>query len=116
MVRLEPVEVDGRWVTGITVELPRTRLVSLATRTGYLMCGALDVALLDGRLGDRRIVAGRALGVRSVQDLLDRPLESVTAEAARLGLRPGMSGREALRILLAREADEGASGGTRAAG
>lgn len=116
MVRIDPVAVDGRTVTGITVELPGTRLVALATRTGYLMCGALDVALLSARLAERRIVAGRALGVRGYQDLLDRPLESVTPEAERLGLRPGMTGREALRLLLAREEAGDAGDGSAARG
>ena len=97
------LEIDGLPVRAVSVELPRTRLVILATQTGYLMCGALDVALLDDRLGDRRIVAGRALGVRSYQDLLDRPLERVTAAARELGILPGMTGREALRRLLAAE-------------
>lgn len=117
MVRLDPVEVDGRTVTGITVELPGTRLVVLATRSGYLMCGALDVALLSTRLAERRIVAGRTLGVRTYEDLLERPLESVTPEAGRLGLRPGMTGREALGLLLAHEeAARAGRGSTPAAG
>jgi uncharacterized protein YunC (DUF1805 family) len=101
VVRMTPLEVEGRGAVGITVDLPGTRLVIAATDSGYLMCGALDVALLDARLAERRVVAGRALGVRSLEELLAAPLESVTAEARRLGLREGMSGREALRLLAA---------------
>lgn len=103
MVRVDAVDVCGRTVTGITVELPRTRLVILATRTGYIMCGALDVQLLDTRLADRRVVAGRALGVRSYEDLLARPLDAVTHAAREIGLQPGMTGREALMTLLRHE-------------
>jgi uncharacterized protein YunC (DUF1805 family) len=65
------------------------------------MCGALDVALLDRVLGARQIVAARALGVRTLDDLLRAPLESVTDAAAAMGLRPGMAGAEAVGILLA---------------
>lgn len=110
MVRVDAVEVDGRPVVGITVELPKTRLVILTTRIGYLMCGALDVALLDSLLAERQVVAARALGVRSYQDLLERPIESATRAAQQLGIRPGMSGREALRALLRHE--EGSGEGT----
>lgn len=110
MVEVRPVEIDGRLAVGIQVELPKTRLVIIAAPNGYLMCGALDVQLLDERLGSRRIVAGRALGVRNLQDLLDNPLESVTAEARLLGLRPGMTGREALRALLDLAAGTGCPG------
>jgi len=47
-------------------------------------------------LAERGILAGRAVGVRSLEDLLEAPLESVTLEAERRGIRPGMTGREAL--------------------
>ncbi|HEY8394873.1 MAG TPA: DUF1805 domain-containing protein [Thermaerobacter sp.] len=117
-MEVTPIDVDGRTAIGVRVELPRTRLIAIATPVGYLMCGALDVALLDERLGARQIVAGRALGVRNFTDLLEQPLESVTRAARELGLAPGMKGREALRILLdaagtvrATAAAEGAGGG-----
>lgn len=96
MVQIEPVEVGGRTALGIVVELPQTRLTILAAPKGYIMCGALDVKLLDERLGDRRVVAGRALGVRSIPALLDAPLEQVTAAARERGVAPGMKGRDAL--------------------
>ncbi|WP_032727810.1 DUF1805 domain-containing protein, partial [Bacillus subtilis] len=44
----------------------------------------------------RGIVAGRAVGVRTIDQLLDAPLESVTYAAEDLGIQVGMSGREAL--------------------
>ncbi|MCL6521206.1 MAG: DUF1805 domain-containing protein [Firmicutes bacterium] len=110
MVRLFPVVIDGVGLTGIEIELPRTHLAVLAGDRGYLMCGALDVALLDDRLAGRRILAGRAVGVRTVSELLEAPLESVTREAMAAGLRPGMLGREAARYLVSTAAPAPASG------
>jgi uncharacterized protein YunC (DUF1805 family) len=60
------------------------------------MCGALDIGLLNDRLSDRKIIAGRAVGVKTIEELLDAPLESVTKEAEKLGIKIGMKGREAL--------------------
>lgn len=99
MVEMVPLRVGAHQVIGITVDLPRTRLVVAAVPAGYIMCGALDVALLNTRLRSRRVVAGRALGVRTLADLLAKPLESVTEAAAELGLEPGMTGEQALEIL-----------------
>lgn len=96
MIHVEPITVGDRTVLGIVVELPRTSLIAIKTDHGYIMCGALDVKLLNERLAERRIVAGRALGVRSLQDLLEAPLESVTLEAEKRGILPGMKGRDAL--------------------
>lgn len=96
---LMPVQLDGATATAITVQLPKTTLIAVATERGYIMCGALDVALLNTRLAERGIVAGRALGVRSVDDLLEAPLAEVTDAARALGVLPGMKGREALRLM-----------------
>lgn len=60
------------------------------------MCGALDVGLLNEKLADRKIIAGRAVGVRTIDDLLKAPLESVTYEARACGIEEGMIGEEAL--------------------
>ncbi len=101
MVSLVPVPVAGGIATGITVELPRTHLVIVAGSRGYIMCGALDVALLDApHMRSREIVAARAVGVKSIEDLLAAPLESATSAAQALGVRPGMTGREAVAMLL----------------
>ncbi|PZE21420.1 YunC family protein [Paenibacillus xerothermodurans] len=96
MIRMEPVELDGFIALAVEVKLPKTTLLAVTTDKGYIMCGALDVSLLNERLGDRRIIAARATGVRTIEELLDAPLESVTAEAERMGILPGMKGRDAV--------------------
>lgn len=82
------------------MELPQTTLLAVTTARGYIMCGALDVGLLNDRLAHREIVAGRAVGVRTLEELLEAPLESVTVAAERLGIHSGMRGIDAMRRLL----------------
>jgi len=106
VVEVTPIPIGDRYAVGISIRLPRTHLVVASVPAGYIMCGALDVALLDRLLGHRQVVAARALGVRSLEDLLAKPLESVTDAARALGLHEGMVGREALSILLAVPAGE----------
>jgi uncharacterized protein YunC (DUF1805 family) len=99
MVTIKPILVEGVSATAVTVELPKTTLIAVATEQGYIMCGALDVALLNTRLAARGIVAGRALGVRTVADLLAAPLSDVTDAARALGICVGMAGREAIQLM-----------------
>lgn len=96
MVKLTPIEVGERVALGIEVDLPKTHLAIITTPLGYIMCGALDIELLNRRLADRRIIAGRAVGVKTLDDLLQAPLESVTDAARELGIVAGMTGREAV--------------------
>lgn len=100
MMSLTPIELEGHSVLAIEVQLPKTTLLVVTTEKGYIMCGALDVALLNDKLKDRKIIAGRAVGVKTIDQLLDAPLESVTIEAEELGISPGTIGRDALLKML----------------
>lgn len=96
MINMEPIIIDGHTFLSISVELPKTNLLVVTNDKGYIMCGALDVALLNEKLKDRKVVAGRAVGVKTISQLLDAPLESITYEAEELGITQGMIGRDAL--------------------
>ncbi|WP_433744198.1 YunC family protein [Falsibacillus pallidus] len=100
MVSLTPVEIEGFTFLAISVELPKTTLLVVTSERGYIMCGALDVGLLNERLKDRKILAGRAVGVKTIDELLEAPLESVTHEALNAGIIPGMLGKDALLLML----------------
>lgn len=99
MVEMSPIQIGDRQFTAITVKLPKTNFMAVTGEKGYIMCGALDVGLLNEKLQDRKIIAGRAVGVRTIDQLLDAPLESVTLEAENLGVTPGTIGKDALLIM-----------------
>ncbi|UTR11634.1 DUF1805 domain-containing protein [Evansella sp. LMS18] len=96
MVEVKPLFIEGKPFTAVSVQLPKTNLLMVSNETGYIMCGALDVNLLNEKLQDRKIIAGRATGVRSIDDLLAAPLELVTVEAEKRGIFKGMTGKDAL--------------------
>ncbi|MGZ4160597.1 MAG: YunC family protein [Neobacillus sp.] len=96
MIDLSPLEIGGHTFLAVTVLLPKTTLLAVTSDKGYIMCGALDVGLLNEKLGDRKIIAARAVGVKTIEQLLNAPLESVTFEAEKLGIIKGMIGKDAL--------------------
>jgi uncharacterized protein YunC (DUF1805 family) len=99
MVKVIPLQIDEWTAIGVEVLLPKTTLLAITAGEGYIMCGALDIGLLNERLKDREIIAGRAVGVKTFQQLLDAPMESVTDAAHALGITVGMSGKEAIRLM-----------------
>ena len=70
-------------------------LLLIRARRGFLACAYIDVATCD-RTGE---ACARVRGVRSHEEMLDAVVESVSQPAAALGLRPGITGREALAML-----------------
>lgn len=104
MVTVTPITIDATCTCiAIDVALPKTRLLAVRSATGYIMCGALDVELLNTKLADRQIIAGRAVGVRTIEELLNAPLESVTDAAQAIGMTKGMTGRDAMKRLCQHE-------------
>ena len=100
MIDVSPIEINGHTFISISVQLPKTNLLVVSSEKGYIMCGALDVSLLNERLKDRKVIAGRAVGVKTIDQLLEAPLDSVTFEAEALGIHKGMIGKEAMLKML----------------
>ncbi|MFC2947169.1 YunC family protein [Virgibacillus sediminis] len=98
MITVNPLEVDGMIFTAIRVELPKTNLLMISNDIGYIMCAALDVDIFNEneKLRKRNVIAGRAVGVRTIEELLHAPLEKVTDASKEYGWEPGMTGKEAL--------------------
>jgi uncharacterized protein YunC (DUF1805 family) len=96
MISVTPIEINGYTFLSIKVELPKTNLLVVTSEKGYIMCGALDVSVLNEKLKDRKVIAGRAVGVKTIEQLLEAPLESVTYEAEACGIHKGMIGKEAM--------------------
>lgn len=96
MITINPLDVEGIIFTAIRVELPKTNLLIIANEIGYIMCAALDVNVLNERLKERKVIAGRASGVRTIDDLLHAPLEMITDASKEYGWKVGMVGKDAL--------------------
>ncbi|PAV28727.1 hypothetical protein CIL05_15720 [Virgibacillus profundi] len=98
MITVNPLEVEGMFFTAIRVELPKTNLLMISNEIGYIMCGALDVDLFNSneKLRGRNIIAARAVGVRTIDDLLHAPLEKITDASRSYGWEEGMIGKDAL--------------------
>lgn len=99
MVSVKPVEIEGKMFTATTVQLPKTTLLVVSNEIGYIMCAALDVDLFNEveKLKEREVIAARALGVRTIDELLNAPLQKVTdASKEYYGWEPGMIGKDAL--------------------
>ena len=77
---------------GYSIVLPKSTLLLIRGQHGVLGCGYFRVETAD-RTGDALAVV---TGVKSCDEMLTAEVRQVSAAAAELGVRPGMSGREAL--------------------
>ena len=80
---------------GVKVELPNANFLLIAAPKGYVMCGYLNMETAE-KLGD---AACMVTGVKDFDDVLAAKVVKVSSKAKELGIKEGMSGEAALRIL-----------------
>ncbi|MGQ9759662.1 MAG: YunC family protein [Candidatus Methanomethylicaceae archaeon] len=71
-------------------------LIIIRARKGVIFCGYLNPEVAE-RTG---LVAAIVSGVKTLDETLERPVVFCTKRAEALGIKPGMSGREALSLLV----------------
>lgn len=84
---------DGLVLNTLEVELKNTTLLLLEGYGAFFMCGALDVEIYK----DREVLAGKAVKVKTLEELYNAPVFALTNYAVKLGLTPGMRVYEAFR-------------------
>ncbi|MBS4023208.1 MAG: DUF1805 domain-containing protein [Dethiobacter sp.] len=101
MLNVQPIQTEKGCVVGIEVTFPKTKLLSLVVpNIGYIMCGVLNTEALDLLHPEREIIAARLTGVRTLPDLLTSEIKEATDKACSIGIKPGMSGEEALNKMI----------------
>lgn len=80
---------------GWEIDLPGAPLIVARGSKGFVMCGYLNVAAADKFEAAAAVVRG----VKSLDELLEKPVVEVSRAAGRLGIKPGMTGLRALELL-----------------
>ena len=90
------VFVGNTIINTLVVELNNANLILAIAPKGFLMCGYLDIFVAE-KLKDAACVI---TGVKTVEELLNRPVVKLTPDAQKLGITLGMSGHTALEKMI----------------
>jgi uncharacterized protein YunC (DUF1805 family) len=91
MIQVEKLEVEGKSLLGLRVEMPGTppMLLILGER-GFVMCGYLNLEVAE-KLG---AAAAIVTGVNTFEDVLNAEIKAATSKGETVGLKPGRVVRE----------------------
>lgn len=96
MIEVGQLKVEGKTALGLKVALPNSPpLVAVVAEKGFVMCGFLDVKAAE----KLDVVAAMVSGVRTVDDMLSAKVKAVTSNGKMKGIKRGMKGREAVKLL-----------------
>ena len=98
MIKTEILNVNGNLVQGVFINAPggegHPNMIVVTCKKGYLMCGYLNLAAAE-KFGDAAVVGGGA----DFDAILANPIKGMTAAAAELGVKEGMTGAQACEVL-----------------
>jgi len=96
----QKVQLTGKLADGYVIPLKKANIVCVVTDVGMVGCGAFDVMVLDSfDYPAVRMKSSNANHIATVDDLLTGTVKEVNNTAAKLGIKVGMTGRQALDLL-----------------
>ena len=93
---MDTVQLDGNSLDAVTFATQNTKILVIRAARGLLGCGYISVDTA-AKVGDALAVVS---GVSNYDDMLQAVVKAVSPAAEALGVRPGMTGREALTKML----------------
>lgn len=93
---MDSIQLDGNQLDAITFATQNTKILVIRAAHGLLGCGYVSVDTA-AKVGDALAVVS---GVANYEDMLHASVKAVSPAAEALGVRPGMTGRDALLKML----------------
>ncbi len=89
----EKLNIDGKKFDAYSISLDTAPFLLIrAADKSFLACGFLDIAAADSLSS----CAAKVRGVKTFDDMMTASVIAVTKEAEKKGIKPGMTGKEAL--------------------
>jgi len=97
MIEVSPLRIGEKTAMGLRVELPNSPpLLLIIGQTGFVGCGFINIDAAE----KLNVAAATVIGVKSFEDVLNAIVKAVTSKAQTEGVRVGMKGKEAVKLLL----------------
>jgi len=94
------IQLAEKQADGYVIPLGGIKLVSVVTDMGMVGCGAFDVAALNNfSYPAAKVRPSQGDSIASIDDLMVGIVKEVNPAAEKLGLKTGITGKEALEML-----------------
>ena len=97
MIGVSPLRIGEKTATGLRVELPDSPpLLMIIGQKGFVGCGFINIDAAE----KLNVAAATVAGVKSFEDVLNAAVKAATSKAQTEGVRVGMKGKKAVKLLL----------------
>ncbi len=96
----EKVQLNRKQADGYIINLGPINLVNAKTDVGMVGCGAFDVQAMNSfNYPAAKVQPAQGTSIATIDDLLRGIIKEVNPAAEKLGLKVGITGRDALELL-----------------
>ena len=95
MIKPEKIKINGKEAEGVSINTENTFVLIIKAKKGFLGCGYFDVNTAN-KVGD---AAAIVTGVKTFDEMLNANVIKVSEKAKELGIKEGMKGKDALRLM-----------------
>jgi len=95
MIEVKKLDIDGKEFEGVKVFTGKVYILLIKAEKGFLGCGYFNVDVAD-KFDD---VMAVVTGVKSFDDMLNALIVKASKQAKALGIKEGVSGKEALKLM-----------------
>jgi uncharacterized protein YunC (DUF1805 family) len=97
VINMTPLKINDKVAVGLRVDLPNSPpLLLIVGQTGFVMCGFLNIDVAE----KVNVTAAMVSGVKTFDDVLAADIKAVTSKAQMKGIKVGMKGEDAVKLLL----------------
>lgn len=89
------MQINDKEFQAIAIPTTNTNILIIKAKKGFLACGYIKIDVAD-KVGD---VCAIVTGVKTNEDMLSAKVVAVSEEAAKLGVKTEMTGKEALVLM-----------------
>jgi len=94
------VQLKSKKADGYVIPIGKINLVNVVTDVGMVGCGAYDVAALNNfGYPAAKVRPSQGSSIATIDDLLQGIIKEVNPAAEKLGVKVGITGKEALDLL-----------------
>lgn len=90
------INIDGHTFNGYVIPTPHVSILVITSAKGMLCCGYISMEAAE-KFHD---AAAMVSGVKNFDDMLNAAVVKVSSEAESAGVKPGMTGKEALLAMV----------------
>lgn len=86
---------EGNEFTAYSIPTTNTNVLMIGASKGFLACGYINIEVAN-KVND---ICALVTGVKTPNDMLEAKVVAVSIEAAKLGIKEGMTGKETLVLM-----------------